>query len=366
MRGTCWWRPRAVSGNPAPLPPPLAFPCTRAAALPALLPRWLPTLHTILCAEGGPTLDLYALTEQLTAAGLHAPLLFRFLPIVGHRIAKLNVRAPAAAAASKPGLRHVQLGGSQQHWQRARQLRRSAAVMHGRPPVPSKPLPPPLNCNPSAAFSAAVKGVEQQMCRCPPTPCRWFRCLPQAAFSAAIERFEYQGAYNGVFPVKANHDKSLIDAVLEYGARGGCCRRHACRAAGSWGSGLRALDGRLLRHACARTLPPTRASGHPDAAVPHLLSCRCAPPCPRFLAGEPHQFGLEVGSKAELVMVMARLAGTGRRGVNLVCNGFKDAEYMELVGAGATGGSCSNMQHWVRRWLQQASSEPSMWSRWVL
>jgi hypothetical protein len=44
-------------------------------------------------------------------------------------------------------------------------------------------------------------------------------CLdPQAAFSAAIERFEYQGTYNGVFPVKANHDKSLIDAVLEYGA----------------------------------------------------------------------------------------------------------------------------------------------------
>lgn len=33
-------------------------------------------------------------------------------------------------------------------------------------------------------------------------------------------------------------------------------------------------------------------------------------------------------------MVMARLAGTGRRGVNLVCNGFKDAEYMELVSAG--------------------------------
>ncbi|PRW33729.1 arginine decarboxylase [Chlorella sorokiniana] len=124
--------------------------------------------------EGGPTLDLYALTEQLTVAGLRAPLLFRFLPIVGHRIAKLN-----------------------------------------------------------------------------------------AAFSAAIERFEYQGTYNGVFPVKANHDKSLIDAVLEYGT--------------------------------------------------------------------PHQFGLEVGSKAELVMVMARLAGTGRRGVNLVCNGFKDAEYMELV-----------------------------------
>lgn len=65
-----------------------------------------------------------------------------------------------------------------------------------------------------------------------------------------------------------------------------------------------------------------------------LLACNTAHRAPSWPAGEPHQFGLEVGSKAELVMVMARLAGTGRRGVNLVCNGFKDAEYMELVGAG--------------------------------
>jgi arginine decarboxylase-like protein len=42
-----------------------------------------------------------------------------------------------------------------------------------------------------------------------------------------------------------------------------------------------------------------------------------------------------VGSKAELVMVMSQLAGR-RPGTHLVCNGFKDAEYMELVGGAAT------------------------------
>lgn len=59
----------------------------------------------------------------------------------------------------------------------------------------------------------------------------------------------------------------------------------------------------------------------------------CLPPTiPRVPAGEPHGFGLEVGSKAELVMVIAQLAGRPH-GTNLVCNGYKDSEYMELVGA---------------------------------
>ncbi len=40
----------------------------------------------------------------------------------------------------------------------------------------------------------------------------------QAAFRAALDRFEYQGAYRGVFPVKANHDKALIQAIMDYGA----------------------------------------------------------------------------------------------------------------------------------------------------
>ena len=37
-----------------------------------------------------------------------------------------------------------------------------------------------------------------------------------------------------------------------------------------------------------------------------------------------------MGSKAELAMVMSILAS--HPGANLVCNGIKDAEYMELVG----------------------------------
>ena len=80
---------------------------------------------------------------------------------------------------------------------------------------------------------------------------------------------------------------------------------------------------------CRPVLPSRPA--HPAPAL------RCPVPA---ATGAPHDFGLEVGSKAELVMVMARLAGTGRRGVNLVCNGFKDAEYMELVGAGWLAAFC--------------------------
>ncbi|KAI8463251.1 MAG: arginine decarboxylase [Monoraphidium minutum] len=45
--------------------------------------------------------------------------------------------------------------------------------------------------------------------------------------------------------------------------------------------------------------------------------------------GAPFGFGLEVGSKAELAMVMAVLADSP--GANLICNGYKDAEYMEMV-----------------------------------
>ena len=47
--------------------------------------------------------------------------------------------------------------------------------------------------------------------------------------------------------------------------------------------------------------------------------------------GRPHGFGLEVGSKAELVLAAAALAEVDAAGTLLVCNGYKDAEYMELV-----------------------------------
>jgi len=182
----------------------------------------------------------------------------------------------------------------------------------------------------------------------------------QAAFAAAIERFEYTGQYAGVFPVKANHDKSLIDAVLEYGALRcavlgvAAASLDAAAARGSCSAAWTRLPPRappLLR------VPPLDSLLHAvtwsccrvwSSAVPSCHPALLTPPCPASAlrcpvpaaTGAPHDFGLEVGSKAELVMVMARLAGTGRRGVNLVCNGFKDAEYMELVGAGWLAAFC--------------------------
>lgn len=67
--------------------PPLPLFCPHA-------PRLAPPTHRT--AEGGPQLDLLQLTEALAARGVHAPLCFRFLPIVGHRIDKLNVGAGRA------------------------------------------------------------------------------------------------------------------------------------------------------------------------------------------------------------------------------------------------------------------------------
>ena len=39
----------------------------------------------------------------------------------------------------------------------------------------------------------------------------------QGCFDSAIERYEYGGAYRGVFPVKCNHDRELLAAVLHAG-----------------------------------------------------------------------------------------------------------------------------------------------------
>ena len=50
-------------------------------------------------AEHGPSLDLFHLTESLAAEGVRTPMMFRFLPIVGHRINKLNVGAAGGGAA---------------------------------------------------------------------------------------------------------------------------------------------------------------------------------------------------------------------------------------------------------------------------
>jgi arginine decarboxylase-like protein len=83
--------------------------------------------------------------------------------------------------------------------------------------------------------------------------------MRQGCFDGAIARYGYGACYRGVFPVKCNHDRGLVAAVLAAGA--------------GW--------------------------------------------------------GLEVGSKPELLLAMSALAG--RPGALLICNGYKDAEYVELV-----------------------------------
>ncbi|BDA46967.1 Biosynthetic arginine decarboxylase [Coccomyxa sp. Obi] len=85
--------------------------------------------------------------------------------------------------------------------------------------------------------------------------------LLQGCFDRAVARYEYQGCYRGVFPVKCNHDRELITTILESGAKFG--------------------------------------------------------------------WGLEVGSKPELLMAMTLLGQAP--GSLLICNGYKDQEYIELV-----------------------------------
>jgi arginine decarboxylase len=100
-------------------------------------------------------------------------------------------------------------------------------------------------------------------------------CRLNSAFARAIHCQGYLGAYQGVFPVKCNHDRDVVSSVVEFGA--------------------------------------------------------------------PFSFGLEVGSKAELVLAAAALCSAAggeaptpppsatRPPSLLVCNGYKDAEYMEMA-----------------------------------
>jgi arginine decarboxylase len=79
-----------------------------------------------------------------------------------------------------------------------------------------------------------------------------------AAFAKAIGRYNYGGAYRGVFPVKCNQQRHLVESFVRF--------------------------------------------------------------------AEPHQFGLEAGSKPELMIAMAMLTTPGAL---LICNGYKDREYLE-------------------------------------
>jgi arginine decarboxylase len=81
-----------------------------------------------------------------------------------------------------------------------------------------------------------------------------------ACFAKAIARYNYDGIYKGVFPVKCNQQKHLIEDLVKF--------------------------------------------------------------------GKPYQFGLEAGSKPELMIAIAMLDNPGAL---LICNGYKDREYIETA-----------------------------------
>jgi arginine decarboxylase len=80
------------------------------------------------------------------------------------------------------------------------------------------------------------------------------------AFRNSIKEYNYQGAYRGVFPIKVNQLREVVEEILE--------------------------------------------------------------------AGQPYDFGLEVGSKPEL---FAGLAMQSQLGSLVICNGYKDAEFVKMA-----------------------------------
>ena len=87
-----------------------------------------------------------------------------------------------------------------------------------------------------------------------------------ACFSTAISHYNYQGTYQGVFPIKCNQHCHLVKDLVRF--------------------------------------------------------------------GEPYQFGLEVGSKPELMIALAMLELSEKNQNSkplLICNGYKDREYIETA-----------------------------------
>jgi arginine decarboxylase len=81
-----------------------------------------------------------------------------------------------------------------------------------------------------------------------------------ACFAKAIARYNYPGVYRGVFPIKCNQHRHLVEDLVKF--------------------------------------------------------------------GKSHQFGLEAGSKPELMITLAMLDTPGAL---LICNGYKDREYIEAA-----------------------------------
>lgn len=89
-----------------------------------------------------------------------------------------------------------------------------------------------------------------------------------SCFAKAIARYKYPGTYQGVYPIKCNQQRHLVEALVRY--------------------------------------------------------------------GKPYQFGLEAGSKPELMIALATLPPQLERNEKacrslIICNGYKDREYLETA-----------------------------------
>jgi len=81
-----------------------------------------------------------------------------------------------------------------------------------------------------------------------------------AAFKRAFDEHDYTGQYMGVFPIKVNQQRHIVEEIVQF--------------------------------------------------------------------GDPHKFGLEAGSKPELLAVLAMLESNDPL---IICNGYKDVEYIDLA-----------------------------------
>ncbi|MGB3299923.1 MAG: arginine decarboxylase, partial [Phormidesmis sp.] len=110
-----------------------------------------------------------------------------------------------------------------------------------------------------------VKGLKQRDFQLP-TLIRFSEILEDrlerlnACFSQAIARYSYEGVYQGVFPVKCNQQRHIVEDLVRF--------------------------------------------------------------------GKPYQFGLEAGTKPELMIAMASLDTPGSL---IICNGYKDDSYIETA-----------------------------------
>jgi arginine decarboxylase len=82
----------------------------------------------------------------------------------------------------------------------------------------------------------------------------------QSAFQKAIETYNYRGKYHGVYPVKVNQNRQVVEDIVDF--------------------------------------------------------------------GQPFDFGLEAGTKAELLIV---LASQENLNAPIICNGYKDDEFIEIA-----------------------------------